>query len=126
MIMGMGHAYFAARSIDQFLSEGRSPFDSRWRLSEWIQGAKLMDDGKPAPSKPKQERVKVHEREPMERNCNFEEVEQTMSREEAWEEALSVKGLSRKHWNLSYIPEPLCVCGGREPGMMVQASNPTA
>ena len=43
-----------------------------------------MDDGKPAPSKPKQERVKVHEREPMERNCNFEEVEQTMSREEAW------------------------------------------
>ncbi len=87
MIMGMGHAYFAARSIDQFLSEGRSPFDSRWRLSEWIQGAKLMDDGKPAPSKPKQERVKVHEREPMERNCNFEEVEQTMSREEAWEEA---------------------------------------
>ncbi len=87
MIMGMGHAYFAARSIVQFLSEGRSPFDSRWRLSEWIQGAKLMDDGKPAPSKPKQERVKVHEREPMERNCNFEEVEQTMSREEAWEEA---------------------------------------
>ena len=56
-------------------------------FSEWIQGAKLMDDGKPAPSKPKQERVKVHEREPMERNCNFEEVEQTMSREEAWEEA---------------------------------------
>lgn len=87
MIMGMGHAYFAARSIDQFLSHGKSPFDSRWRISEWIQDGKLLDDGIPSPSKPKQARAPVRELHPDERNCTFDEVEQTMSREEAWEEA---------------------------------------
>lgn len=87
MIMGMGHAYFAARSIDQYLSEGQAPFDSRWRLSEWIAANKLLDDKKSPPLKTRQKRVGVTELEPAERSCNFDEVEKTMTREEAWKEA---------------------------------------
>lgn len=87
MIMGMGHAYFAARSIDQFLSTDQVPFDSRWRLSEWIAGGKLLDDAAPVPAKPRQERVGVREIAPECRAGNFDEVEQTMTREEAWAEA---------------------------------------
>lgn len=87
MIMGMGHAYFAARSIDQFLSTDQVPFDSRWRLSEWIAGGRLLDDAAPVPAKPRQERVGVREIAPECRAGNFDEVEQTMTREEAWAEA---------------------------------------
>ena len=87
MIMGMGHAYFAARSIDQFLSTDQVPFDSRWRLSEWIARGRLLDDGAPAPAKPRQPRVGVREIPPERRTHNFDEVEQTMTREEAWSEA---------------------------------------
>ncbi len=87
MIMGMGHAYFAARSIDQYLSTDLVPFDSRWRLSEWIAKAKLLK-GKSRPHpKPKQKRVPVRELPPDTRKHNFAEVEQTMTREEAWREA---------------------------------------
>ncbi|WP_308621048.1 FAD-dependent oxidoreductase [uncultured Desulfovibrio sp.] len=87
MIMGMGHAYFAARSIDQFLATDQVPFDSRWRLSEWIAGGRLLDDAAPVPAKPRQERVGVREIAPECRAGNFDEVEQTMTREEAWAEA---------------------------------------
>ena len=87
MIMGMGHAYFAARAIDQYLSEGKSPFDSRWRLSEWIAANKLLNEEEQIPLKPKKERVKVRELEPDSRSKSFDEVEKTMTREEAWEEA---------------------------------------
>ena len=87
MIMGMGHAYFAARSIDQFLSTDQVPFDSRWRLSEWIARGRLLDDAAPVPAKPRQERVGVREITPEARAHNFDEVEQTMTREEAWAEA---------------------------------------
>ena len=87
MIMGMGHAYFAARSIDQFLSTDQVPFDSRWRLSEWIARGRLLDDAAPAPAKPRQPRVGVRELAPGARARNFDEVEQTMTREEAWSEA---------------------------------------
>lgn len=87
MIMGMGHAYFAARSIDQFLSTDASPFNSRWRLSEWIAKSKLLDEETSAPRKTQSARVPVRELDPEIRNRNFEEVEQTMSREEAWKEA---------------------------------------
>lgn len=87
MIMGMGHAYFAARAIDQYLSEGKSPFDSRWRLSEWIAANKLLNEDEQIPLKPKKERVRVRELEPYSRSKSFDEVEQTMTREEAWEEA---------------------------------------
>ena len=87
MIMGMGHAYFAARSIDRFLSHEEVPFDSRWRMSEWIAQGKLLDDGKPVPLKKRRERVSLHELPAVERDHNFREVEQTMSMEEAWAEA---------------------------------------
>ncbi len=87
MIMGMGHAYFAARSIDQYLSRGQAPFDSRWRLSEWIAGGRLLDDAGEKPLKPKMGRAQVRELEPGQRSRNFAEVEKTMDREEAWREA---------------------------------------
>lgn len=87
MIMGMGHAYFAARSIDQFLSQGRAPFDSRWRLSEWIAANHLLDEERMTPCKPRGTRAPVTELEPGERATNFEEVEKTMSQDEAWAEA---------------------------------------
>lgn len=87
MIMGMGHAYFAARSIDQYLSRGQSPFDSRWRMSEWIAANRLLDEDGQAPLKLKTSRAPVTELEPGDRADNFNEVEQTMSREEAWKEA---------------------------------------
>lgn len=87
MIMGMGHAYFAARSIDQYLSHGKAPFDSRWRMSEWISGNKLLNEKAAKPAKTKSERAPVRELAAEERAKNFAEVEQTMSREEAWKEA---------------------------------------
>lgn len=87
MIMGMGHAYFAARSIDQYLSRGLSPFDSRWRLSEWIAASRLLSESSPAPLKTTEQRAPVIELDAEERASNFKEVEQTMSREEAWAEA---------------------------------------
>lgn len=87
MIMGMGHAYFAARSIDQFLSQGQTPFDSRWRMSEWIASGKLLDEESQKPAKPRIDRARVKELSPESRATNFEEVEKTMSREEAWKEA---------------------------------------
>ncbi|WP_297668846.1 FAD-dependent oxidoreductase [uncultured Desulfovibrio sp.] len=87
MIMGMGHAYFAARSIDRYLSDEEVPFDSRWRMSEWIAQGKLFQDGKPVPLKRRRPRVTLHELPAGERARNFREVEQTMSKEEAWAEA---------------------------------------
>lgn len=87
MIMGMGHAYFAARSIDRYLSDEEVPFDSRWRMSEWISQGQLFNDGKPAPLKMHKARVPLHELPAEQRNHNFCEVEQTMSKEEAWAEA---------------------------------------
>lgn len=87
MIMGMGHAYFAARAIDQYLSQEEIPFDSRWRMSEWIAANKLLNEDAPKPKKVKTERIDVRELKPDYRAKNFEEVEQTMTREEAWQEA---------------------------------------
>lgn len=87
MIMGMGHAYFAAQAMDQYLSQGQAPFDSRWRLSEWIAANKLLDEDALQPLKPKSNRAAVSELEPAERATTFDEVEQTMTREEAWREA---------------------------------------
>lgn len=87
MIMGMGHAYFAARSIDQYLATGVVPFDCRWRMSEWIAAGKLLNDNYTLPSPVPQPRTPVRELEPEERAGNFDEVELTMTREEAWAEA---------------------------------------
>ena len=87
MIMGMGQAYFAARSIDRYLSSGQSPFDSRWRMGEWIAAGRLLDDDGPPPEKEPRERVPARELPPEERLRDFREVEQTMTREEAWAEA---------------------------------------
>lgn len=87
MIMGMGHAYFAARSIEHFLNTGQSSFDSRWRMSEWIAAGSLLDDKEVVPLRENMPRVALRELEPAARQSNFEEVEQTMSQEEAWAEA---------------------------------------
>ena len=87
MIMGMGQAYFAARSIDRYLSSGQAPFDSRWRMGEWIAAGRLLDDDGPPPEKEPRERVPARELTPEERLRDFREVEQTMTREEAWAEA---------------------------------------
>lgn len=87
MIMGMGQAYFAANAIDQYLSGGQTQFDSRWRLSEWIAANKLLGHEEQKLRKPSQERVKVRELHPDERRTNFDEVEHTIGREEAWKEA---------------------------------------
>ena len=87
MIMGMGQAYFAARSIDKYLATGKVPFDSRWRMSEWIAQGRLLEDDLPVPGKEKQTRVLLRELSPEERDHNFREVEQTMTQEEAWAEA---------------------------------------
>lgn len=87
MIMGMGHAYFAARSMDRYLATGIVPFDSRWRMSEWIARGNLLDDKYLTPDALPARRVALRELEPSKRACNFDEVEQTMTREEAWSEA---------------------------------------
>lgn len=87
MIMGMGHAYFAARSIDKFLATGAVPFDCRWRMSEWIAAGNLLDDKMPIPTPVPSPRTAVRELPPEQRSDNFDEVELTMSREEAWAEA---------------------------------------
>lgn len=88
MIMGMGHAYFAARAMDQYLSKGSAPFDSRWRVSEWISANKLLDEKCEPPLKIKKSRVGLTELSAEQRAGNFEEVEQTMTQEEAWQEAM--------------------------------------
>lgn len=87
MIMGMGQAYFAARSIDRYLSKEAVPFDARWRMSEWIAEGKLLNDGRMLAPKTLKKRVPLHELPAESRKNNFYEVEQTMSKEEAWAEA---------------------------------------
>ncbi|MBQ7457311.1 MAG: FAD-dependent oxidoreductase [Desulfovibrio sp.] len=87
LIMGMGQAYFAARSIDRYLSHGEVSFDSRWRMSELIKDAHLMDEDECVSQKVPTKRVDVHELAPAERAQSFDEVEQTMTQEEAWKEA---------------------------------------
>jgi formate dehydrogenase beta subunit len=87
MIMGMGQAYFAARSIDRFLSNGTTSFDSRWRMSELIKDAHLLKEDECVSQKLPQERVAVHELEASTRSQSFDEVEKTMTQEEAWAEA---------------------------------------
>ncbi|MBQ7607541.1 MAG: FAD-dependent oxidoreductase [Desulfovibrionaceae bacterium] len=87
MIMGMGQAYFAARSIDRYLSKGNVSFDSRWRMSELIRSAHLMKaDERVDPKLPKP-RVALRELAADSRSSSFDEVEQTMTQEEAWVEA---------------------------------------
>ncbi len=82
MIMGMGQAYFAARAIDRYLSEGES-FDCRWRISEWIAKGKLFSVSEPEPYQPKIPRTPTSELEAAQRRSNFEEVELTMSPRQA-------------------------------------------
>ena len=86
MIMGMGQAYFAARSIERYLSHGQVSFDSRWRMTELIAQGNLMQNDEPTPKIPAS-RVELKELAPEERRHNFAEVEQTMTQEEAWAEA---------------------------------------
>ena len=87
MIMGMGQAYFAARSIERYLTKGEVSFDSRWRMTELIANAHLMKSDECTPTKLPEDRVPVHELDPKSRSQNFDEVEQTMTKEEAWKEA---------------------------------------
>ncbi|MBO4334881.1 MAG: FAD-dependent oxidoreductase [Desulfovibrio sp.] len=87
MIMGMGQAYFAARSIERYLSKGQVSFDSRWRMTELIAQGKLMQKDEPVAAKIPTERVELKELAPEDRSQNFAEVEQTMTQEEAWSEA---------------------------------------
>ena len=88
MIMGMGQAYFAARSIARYLSEKDVKFDSRWRMSDLIRTGHLMNvDKEPVPQKLPAKRVQLHELAPGIRCTNFDEVEKTMTQEEAWSEA---------------------------------------
>ena len=56
-------------------------------MSEWIAQGRLLNDGKPAPLKRRRARVSLRELPAGERDHNFREVEQTMSKEEAWAEA---------------------------------------
>ena len=57
-------------------------------MSDLIRQAKLMDVQKDrVPQKLKSQRVQVHELDPQVRCHNFDEVEQTMTQEEAWIEA---------------------------------------
>ena len=89
MIMGLGQAYFAARSIDRYLKgSATASFDARWRLSEMLKSGKLLNVKKePQPLKLAASRAKVQELEPQVRKSNFEEVELTMTQDEAWQEA---------------------------------------
>ncbi|MBQ9537239.1 MAG: FAD-dependent oxidoreductase [Desulfovibrionaceae bacterium] len=88
LIMGMGQAYFAARSIERYLRQGEVSFDSRWRMTDLInQGHLMQPDKEPVNLKVKAPRVPVRELPAADRCHSFAEVEQTMTPEEAWSEA---------------------------------------
>ena len=87
MIMGMGQAYFAARSIHRYLAKQDSSFDARYRMSELIKNAKLMKQDEAVAAKIPAKRVALTELDAQSRSHNFAEVEQTMSKEEAFKEA---------------------------------------
>ena len=110
MIMGMGQAYFAARAIDRYLQGSEDvSFDSRWRLTEMLKSGQLLNVQKEAtPLKLNQSRVTLHELDPQVRKKNFEEVEQTMTQDEAWQEANRCLRCYRIYSVMTAKPIPGC------------------
>lgn len=108
MIMGMGHGCFAAAAIDRYLSTGDASFDCRRRMSEWIAAGKLLQGKGPGPDKLRKARVALRELPAAERAGNFREVEQTMTRAEAWKEAARCMRCYRVLSVLTEAPIPGC------------------
>ncbi len=87
LIHAMAAGLKAARSIDSFLRRGRVGFAPRSRMRQIINGNKMLaSDSMEMPVRP-QYRVHHPELDPEVRKGMFEEVEQTISTEDAYREA---------------------------------------
>lgn len=87
LIQAMAQGEKAARSIDEYLTFGKTRFDADRRMSEIVQSIrKHIDDDVVQPVK-SQYRVVVEELEPEKRREIFEEVEKPISVEDAYREA---------------------------------------
>ncbi|WP_319542996.1 FAD-dependent oxidoreductase [uncultured Pseudodesulfovibrio sp.] len=87
LIHAMAHGLKGARSIDDYLQLGRIRFFPRSRMREIINKYKTMtDEWLDTPVKHLY-RVPIHEMDPETRKSKFNEVEQTISAEEAYHEA---------------------------------------
>ncbi|MBP3730497.1 MAG: FAD-dependent oxidoreductase, partial [Mailhella sp.] len=86
LIHGMAQGAIAALAIDSYLQAGTAPFLAREQASKLVTAAKLFENDEACPHE-KQPRVKIHDLKPDERDHNFNEVEETMTQQEAWQEA---------------------------------------
>ncbi|WP_281023023.1 FAD-dependent oxidoreductase [Rhodoplanes roseus] len=87
LIHAMANGLKASRSIDDWIRLGRVTFQPRTRMREILNDNKMLaDDAVEVPVKP-QYRVHHPELDPTVRKLMFEEVEQTISPEQAYREA---------------------------------------
>lgn len=87
LILAMAQGEEAAKSIDAWLSEGKTAFYPRRRLSEIIRSAGLLGSCRPVKPFPVMERFEVRSLDPKERRTNWQEVEFGMTDEEARSES---------------------------------------
>ncbi|MBK5960873.1 oxidoreductase [Rhodoplanes elegans] len=87
LIHAMANGLKAARSIDDWIQKGHTCFQARTRMRQILNDNKMLaDDAVEVPVKP-QYRVHHPELDPTVRKLMFEEVEQTISPEQAYREA---------------------------------------
>jgi len=87
LIHAMAHGLKAARSIEDYLQLGRIRFFPRSRMRKIINSYKTVTDEWLETPVKNLYRVPIHEMDPDTRKCLFEEVEQTITPEEAYHEA---------------------------------------
>ena len=87
LIGGLAQGERAANSIDEYLSRGSVGFTPRTRMGEIIHDCHLLEDGTPDRLEVKKPRAKLQQIPVEERECNFREVDLTLSPEQARREA---------------------------------------
>ena len=87
LIHAMANGLKASRSIDDYLHYGRVRFFPRSRMRQLINGYKILNNEWSQTPVEHKYRVHVRELDPEARKREFEEVEQPISREEAYREA---------------------------------------
>jgi len=87
LIQAMAQGEKAARSMDEYLTFGRTKFDSDRRMSEIVKSIRKHEDDDVVQPVKSQYRVVVEELEPAKRKEMFAEVEKPISVEEAYREA---------------------------------------
>ena len=106
LIGGMAQGRSAAQSIHDYLTRGSVGFVPRTRMSQLIKLGHFLDDGAPEGPHAEQPRTPLRSLTPQERDHNFEEVDLTMSGEDAVREASRCMRCYRVFSVVTQLPIP--------------------